>query len=104
MAPTAGIFEPVSEQNGEATATFEHERRVWDILTQLVEARKVFAAAMAECTALSRATDPESLAKYRQAWEWHLAAADVLGDAQWVMSFGSDRRKAEAALRACAGG
>ena len=94
----------MSERDGEATVTFEHEGRVWDIPTQLVEARKVFAVALAECTALSRATDPESLAKYRQAWERHLVAADVLGDAQWVMSFGSDRHKAEAALRACAGG
>lgn len=94
----------MSERNGQAAIAFEHKGREWEIPAQLVEARKVFATAMAECTALSRATDSESLAKYRQAWERHLAAADVLGDATWVMSFGSDRHKAEAALRACAGG
>ena len=73
---------------------------MWEISAELVEVRRAFAAAMA----LSRATDSESLVKYKQAWEQHLAAADVLGDAKWVMSFGSDRHKAEAALRACAGG
>ena len=98
------MLEHVSEQGGAATVNFEYEGRGWEIPAKLVEARRVFTAAMAECTALSRATDPESLATYKQAWERHLAAADVLGDATWVMSFGSDRHKAEAALRACAGG
>ena len=96
------MLERVSEQNGEATVTFEYKGRVWEIPAQLVEARKVFDAAVAEFTALSRAADPESQAKYKQAWERHLVAAGVLGDAKWVMSCGPDRHKAEAALWACA--
>ena len=95
------MLERVSEQHGEATITFEG--RAWEIPAKLVEARKIFDAAVAEFTTLSRAKDPESLANYRQAWDQHLVAVSVLGDAKWVMSFGSERRKAEAALRACAG-
>ena len=83
---------------------FEHEGRAWEIPANLVEARKVFTTALADITALSRATDPGSLATNKQAWDRHLGAVDVLGGATWVMSFGSDRHKAEAALRACAGG
>lgn len=98
------MLEHVSEQDGAATVIFEYEGRAWEIPAELVEARKVFTAALAEITALSQATDPESLATYKQAWDRHLGAVDVLGDATWAMSFGSDRHKAEAALRACAGG
>lgn len=69
IAPRASTIEHVSEQDGEATVAFEHEGRAWEIPAKLVEARKIFAAAIAECETLSRATDPESLAKYKQAWD-----------------------------------
>jgi hypothetical protein len=94
--------ERVSEQDGEATVAFEHKGQAGEIPAKPVEARKTFDAAVAEFTKLSRAADPESLARYRQAWDRHLVAVGILGDAKWVMSFGSERHKAEAALWASA--
>lgn len=98
------MLEHMSEQDGEATVAFEHKGRIWEIPAHLVEARKTFDVAIAEFKTLSRAADPESQARYKQAWDRHLVAVGVLGDAKWVMSFGADRHKAEAALRACAVG
>ena len=92
----------MSEQGGETTVVFEHAGRTWEIPAKLIEARKAFDAAVAEFTTLSKAKDPESQAKYKQAWDRHLDAVAVLGDAKWLMSFGFDRHRAEAALRACA--
>jgi hypothetical protein len=61
------MLERVSERSGGAAIVFEHGSRAWEIPAELVEARKVFDAAVAEVASLSRATDPDSLAKYQRA-------------------------------------